>query len=350
MLNLEIYQNLLTNFVKNNINIFKNAKKYEKSITPNSEVYCYIPENKEKEDPDFLGNTKVYKDFFNKFKEDYLINTDIEFDLKGHFEIKKGTKLGEYLKLTENYDVINFNRMLDLKITIDLFKEYLYLSGKEQGRFFTLMWKNEIEYSSAITCEKCSEMFSSVINFETKKVEPMTDKVKECKFSEKTPSNVKVKIKAPSKKLVFLNDPRKFLKIERKDKYESSINSLLGAIKETEFYEAHNVGFFFVGNTGLHAFKRNNEILISNYDEDSEKDEKKYKEYMNCGYVCMDLWWYTILDFDLFNKLCEENKTDKESFDYVVIDIDGTELSITHSLKAHKEGYHYGVHSKIKIK
>ncbi len=350
MLNLEIYQNLLTNFVKNNINIFEKAKKYEESIIPDSEVYCYIPENKEKEDPDFLGNTKVYKDFFNKFKEDYLINTDIEFDLKGHFEVKKGTKLSEHLKLTNNYDVRMFNKMLNYKITLDLFKEYLYLIGKEQRRIFTLMWKNEIEYFSGSTCEKCCEMFSAVINFETKKVEPISNKIEECKFSKKIPSSVKVKIKAPSKKLVFLNDPRKFLKIERKDKYECSINSLLGAIKETEFYEAHNVGFFFVGNTGLHAFKRNNEILISNYDEDSEKDEKKYKEYMNYGYICMDLWWYTILDFDLFNNLCEEKNVSVDSLDYVVIDIEGTEVNITHSLKAHKKGYHYGVHSKIKVK
>lgn len=346
MLSLEIYQNLLTNFVKNNINIFKEAKKYENS----EDAFSYIPDNKDKNDPEFLGNTQVYKDFFNKFKEDYLINTDIEFNLKGHFNIKDGTKLSEHLKLTNNNDVNEFFRMLNFKITVDLFIEYLSLSGNQERKVFTLMWTNKIEYLSTKTCEKCSTMFSSYINFDTKKVEPYSDNVKECNFANKEPSNIKVKIKAPSKKLVFLNDPRKFLKIKREDKYKCSINSLLGAIKETEFYAKHNVGFFFVGNTGLNAFKKDNEILIANYDEESEKDEKKYKEYTNCGYVCMDLWWYTILDFDLFNNLCEEKNVSVDSLDYVVIDIEGTEVNITHSLKAHKEGYHYGVHSKIKVK
>lgn len=352
MSNTDIYKSMLKSFVQDNFDLFQNAKTYDKN-TESSDVFKYIPNSYDKDDPEFIGNSEFVSNLVEQFKYTFIKSSDIVFDIKGHQEISDNTKLSDWLETSNSYLIKEFNYNLKFKIIIDLFSTYIHLLNNTDDLKFTSLFpfgKDNIELITSCNCSKCGTYFSAFINFESSKVEIVNKNSKECDFNKKTPSSIKVNLKAPSKKLVFLNNPRKFLNIKREDKYECSINSLLGVIKETEFYAEHNVGFFFVGNTGLHAFKKGNKILFANYDEESLTHQKKYADYTNYGYVCMDLWWYTVLDFDLYNKLCSENNVNPNDIDHIVVDIDGTDVSISHSHKAHTNGYNYGVHSKITIK
>lgn len=351
MSNTDIYKSMLKSFVQDNFSLFQNAKVYEKDTS--NDVFKYIPPHSERDDPNFIENTELFNTLFDQFKDAFFVNSNIVFDLKGHLDIKPNQTLSDYLSTSESYIAQNFFDSLKFKISLDLFYTYMYLSGQSEEikRLSLFTFGDEvIEFQSSCSCRKCGAYVSSIIDLKNSKVEILNHKTKPCPFPDKLPTRIKVNLQAPSKKLVFLNNPKEFLNIKRKDQYECSINSLLGAIKETEFYAEHNVGFFFVGNTGLHAFKKGNEILFANYDEESLTHQKKYADYTNYGYVCMDLWWYTVLDFDLYNKLCSANNVNPDDISHIVVDIEGTDVSISHSHKAHTNGYNYGVHSKITIK
>jgi hypothetical protein len=355
MSSLNFYYEALHNFVNFHLDDFNQSKQYDSDKAVPE--LTYIPVGEAKKDPAYLGNKTYYKDFIDLIIDNLFYASEPVFDLKGHYDNYDGKTLNS-VEYKDDYifNRAGLSRYLSTKVAIDSYKVYLSIKNNtildKRSLFLFAFGSNLIELMSTQKCPKCSKYVSFYLNFKENKIQMIDDDSEACTYKDKKPTNVKVTITAPSKKLVFLNNPRKFFNKQREDRYEYSINSTAGCIKETEFYAAHNIGFFFVGNTMLDAFKKDKEILISNYDEEDEESShfKKLMSYENVGSVCMDLWWYTLLDYDLYNTLCEANKVNPDDIEHVVIAIDGTTVDINHSLKAHSKGHYWGIHSKLKVK
>lgn len=352
---LNFYHETLHNFVNFHISDFNASKIYEKDVA--APELTYIPDPQNKQDPTYIVNKPYYKDFINYLIDNIFYDSEPVFDLKGHL----GNYDGKTLNYFEHKDDYLFSRdalvrNITTKVAIDAYKVYVAIKNKtifNKNAFFLFLFGDDsIELTSTQSCSKCSKYTSTYLNFKENKIQTFETTDEPCAYKDKKQTNVKVNLSVPSKKLVFLNNPRKFFNQQRNDKHSVSINSTLGCVQETEFYASHNIGFFFVGNTMLDALKNGKDILIANFDEDDEESEyaKKLENYENVGSVVMDLWWYTLLDYDLYMSLCSSKNVDPDSIDHVTIDIDGTNISVNHSLKAHSKGHFWGIHSKIKVK
>lgn len=344
------YITSLYNFIKQNIDDFNHSKQYTRQYG-NRTSLSYIPEQKDRNDPSYIANKPYYSNFVNNIIDSILYSSDLVFETLGHISELDGKTL---LSLKEDeksyFSKKNIVHKLSTKIAIDLYRYYESLKKGEEFdeyRSFFFTFDNCIELISSDKCRKCNSYLNLYINLDKGKICFELDDVKPCSLP-KPPNHIKVSLKVPSRKLVFLNNPSKFINIERDDKYEVSINSTLGCIKETELYQKHNIGFFYVGNTYLHAMKKGNTILFANYDDSDSKDRYKFKGHEEKGSVCMDLWWYTVLDFDLYVSLCAKNNIKPNNIEHIIVDIEGTTVDIKHSLKPHSS-YFRGTHSKITV-
>lgn len=187
-----------------------------------------------------------------------------------------------------------------------------------------------IELNEDLTCPFCGKRMGRVmLNYDTLEIVPSRAEMEPC--PNKNNSISKVQLSVPSKKLVFLNDIRRAFNVEPESKI--SINSILGKMKQTKVYSDHNIGYFFVSNTSPQILQKEGKILIdTNYFEDDENKSnlKKYKDYVNKGYVCTDLWWYFVLDFDLYNQLCANANLTPDYFSHTVVDITSKKVRISH--------------------
>ena len=347
----EKYKAILSDFLDNNTYFFENAKIFNPD---KDSVSKYIPAHTLKDSPDSILNSQPFKDLIQTFFEHFLMDESIVFDINGHIKDLHDKKLVDVLN-TESYYFSKKELFHSLSFTIlyDLFR--LYSNKKENKEIFFsslfLSSDDSFKIIDSTKCNACNEHISLYLNLETKKISHYKE-IKKCPFSESIPNEIKVDLKVPSKKLVFLNDPRSFLSLEREDKYKISINSLLGCIKETEMYSEHNVGFFFIGNSMPAIMQKDGEIIFTHgYDEEDEDENgfnPKYSDYKLKGYVCADLWWYTLLDYDLFVSIYKKKSVDFNEIDHVVVDIESDKCTVYHSLKAHKEGHDDGVFSTIK--
>ena len=93
--------------------------------------------------------------------------------------------------------------------------------------------------------------------------------------------------------------------------------------------------------------QKEGEILATLFDEDDEKEAAKYKDYKLCGDVCTGVWWYTVLDHDLYLSMCAEHNVDPASIEHTVVKTKALKYKVSHSLAAHTKGHHRGVYSKI---
>lgn len=347
----EQYQSMLSDFLDNNPDFFEKAKVFNQE---KDSANKYIPEHKDREHPDHIFKNIQFKDLIQKFVDNFLIDESIVFDINGHIKELHNKKLVDVIN-TDSYYFSNKELIHNLSFTIlyDLFR--LYSNKKEnKEHFFSSLFLSSDDSFKIIDsnkCDACNEYIVLYLNLETKKISNFHE-IKRCPLADDTPNAIEVNLNIPSKKLVFLNDPRSFLALEREDKYKISINSLLGCIKETEMYAEHNVGFFFIANSMPAIMQKDGEIIFTHgYDEEDEDENgfnPKYSDYKFKGYVCADLWWYTLLDYDLFVSLCKEKSVDFNEIDHVVVDIDSDKCTVSHSLKAHKEGHDDGVFSTIK--
>jgi len=345
------YTVLLTDFVHEHMDTLLAGKRYKEPKEGREESSLdYMPDHNQSAEPGFIGDTAAFRQLVNTFFENFINRDDIVFDLKGHFADIHGKTLSAVVQQDGFYSKKHALHEFEIKILIDVLQAFLDIRDGKTEPFHSFMFfcnKNIIEFKSGHRCPACNQYVTMNIDYELKSVRSYMN-VPDCPFIAKIPKNIKVKLEVPSKKLVFLNSPRKFLPLEREDRHSLSINSLLGCIKETEMYAAHNVGFFFVGNCSPSILQKDNEILFTSYDEYDPKDLEKFKEYAYKGYVCTDLWWYTVLDYDLYLKLCSDKNLDVDAIDHTIVDINKTSCTITHNLKAAKEGDHYGLFSKIK--
>lgn len=194
---------------------------------------------------------------------------------------------------------------------------------------------NGIELNEGLACPFCNQRIGNVVlNYDTLEITPFRAIVQHCPNTKKSIS--KIKLSVPSKKLVFLNDIRHAFKV--KPESEISINSTLGKMQQTEIYAEHNIGYFFVSNTSPTILQKEGSILIdTNYfdnqdEEDNNKHQKEYKDYIDKGYICTDLWWYFVLDFDLYSQLCANANLSPDYFSHTVVDITSSKVKISHDL------------------
>lgn len=339
----EHYSFFINEFYNSNIEMFNNLKIVRKD--DEIDAFSFIPENKN--EYSIVEDLKIIN-LTNQFIQKFLMDDSIVFELNNHLKNLNGKKLSDCIK-EENSLTLRLNQKLKLIISIDLLNLHIQKNYDPNiNTHFKMFYRNTnvIELTSS-NCYDCEAYLNLYLDLDKKVITTVFDRFdynKPCVFK-KSPSNIKVKLKVPSKKLVFLNDPRSFLELKREDK--ASINSLLGCIKETEMYAVNNVGFFFIGNSGPKILYQKNKILISSYDDSYPKDILKFKDYENKGYICADFWWYTVLDYDLYQELCSKNKVSPNSITHTVVDIEKEKCTITHKHKAHKNGHYNGVFSKI---
>lgn len=343
------YKNLLSQFVTDNLSIFQANRRYSEIKEGREDTSLnYLPNHNEKADDNFIGNTPQFKELLNTFMSSFIERDDIVFNLQGHFPQFDGRTMTEVMKTVSFHDRANLIETcaFDMKLLIDLFNLFLSLSGNEKYHSFMFSYgKNRIELHSTQACPSCSTYITMVIDYNTNTVCSLLKKP-DCLLKEQ-PDTIEIDLESPSGKLVFLNDPRRFLKVERDERNSRSINSLLGCIEETKAYAAHNVGFFFIANSLPNIMQDHEKILFTSYNDEDEESIEKFKDYANLGYVCADLWWYTVLDHQLYLDLCAAKGVDPESIDHTVAVTDRPTFKVVHDLTAHKVGHHFGVFSTI---
>jgi hypothetical protein len=345
----EQYSVIISEFIKENISIFDNAKVFD---TDKKDIFKYFPVHGKRSDPEFIGNNIVVKAIIQKFFDDYILDEEIVFDINGHSpELNNNLvkllndKNFNYLK-QEVFHQISSSMLFDMLHHYDFIK-----TGKiKYSTHLFLMSDDAIKIIDSQKCSSCDKYLSLYLDFKTKKISHYQE-IEKCPL-ENIPKEVEVILNVPSKKLVFLNNPASFIYLERENKYKVSINSLKGCIEETEMYAAHNIGFFFIANSFPAILQKEGEIIFTHgYDEEDEDENghnPNFSDYTLKGNVCADLWWYTLLDYDLFVSLCKEKSVDHSEIAHVVVDISSDKCTVKHSLKAHKEGHDSGIFSTIK--
>ena len=349
------YDDLLKTFVNDNFEILLATKKYRQTNENKESNLDFIPEHNTTAEPGYIRYTPQFKELVETFVQEFLYIEGMVLNLKSHFSSIHGKLLTDLIDSTDGIDHNQsyFSRKhlvkrFDLKILMDVFKAFIDVRNKETKptSYFVFIYDdNIVELKSGTSCSTCDSYMHLEIDY-TKNEVFVDEDVKPCKLAKK-PTRVKVSLKSPSGKLVFLNHPREFFKLERDDRYEVSINSTLGCIEETKFYAKHNIGYFFIGNTTAYIMQKEGEILATLFDEDDEKEAAKYKDYKLCGDVCTGVWWYTVLDHDLYLSMCAEHNVDPASIEHTVVKTKALKYKVSHSLAAHTKGHHRGVYSKI---
>lgn len=349
------YDDLIKKFVNDNFEKLLSSKKY-RQVNENKESNLdFIPEHNTTAEPGYIRYTPQFKELVKSFVEQFLYIEGMVFNLKSHFPTLHGKLLTDLIDSKD--DVQNshhyffrehLEKRFDFKILADVFKAFIDVLNKETKPtcYFVFSYDdNIIELKSGSSCPTCDSYMYLEINY-TKNEVFIEDDIQPCKLAKK-PTKVNVSLKSPSGKLVFLNHPYHFFKLQREDKYEVSINSTLGCIEETKFYAKHNIGHFFIGNTTAYIMQKDGEILTTLFDEDDQKHAAKYKAYKMRGSVCTDVWWYTVLDHDLYLSMCAKNNIDPATIEHTVVKINSFKYKVSHSLSAHTNGHHFGVYSKI---
>lgn len=349
------YDQLLKTFVKDNFEILLASKKYRQMNENKESNLDYIPEHNKPAEPGYIRSTPQFNELVKTFVEEFLYIEGMVFNLKSHFPTLHGKLLTDLIDGTDGVDhsqrYFSRKHLVDrfsLKILMDVFKAFIDVRDKETKPtcYFVFSYDdNIIELKSGSSCSTCDSYMYLEIDY-TKNEVFVDEDIAPCKLPKK-PTKVNVSLKSPSGKLVFLNHPAKFFKQEREDRYDVSINSTLGCIEETKFYAKHNIGYFFIGNTTAYIMQKDGEILATLFDEDDDKQAAKYKDYKLRGDVCTGVWWYTVLDYDLYLSMCAEHNVDPASIEHTVVKTKALKYKVSHSLAAHTKGHHVGVYSKI---
>lgn len=349
------YDQLLKTFVKDNFEILLASKKYRQMNENKESNLDYIPEHNKPAEPGYIRSTPQFNELVKTFVEEFLYIEGMVFNLKSHFPTLHGKLLTDLIDGTDGVDhsqrYFSRKHLVDrfsLKILMDVFKAFIDVRDKETKPtcYFVFSYDdNIIELKSGSSCSTCDSYMYLEIDY-TKNEVFVDEDVEPCKLPKK-PTKVNVSLKSPSGKLVFLNDPSPFFKEERSEKYEVSINSTLGCIEETKFHAKHNIGYFFIGNTVADIIQKKGEILTLCYNDEDDKQVAKYKDYKRKGDICTGLWWYTVLDYDLYIHLCEQYQVAPDSIEHTVVTTKALKYKVSHSLAAHTKGHYTGVYSKI---
>jgi hypothetical protein len=351
------FDTFVKKFVSDNWDTLSTGKKYRNLFSNDRDGGLnYMPDRNESPEPTYIGSSNQFEQLLHDFFDKFILIDGLVFDLDGHFSAINGRTLVDVMDNAtdaQKYSARYFQRENLLRhfskmLLSDIFTAFIQVRDQLESPVYYRMFAyddNLIEIKSGTSCPMCDEYVAIMINYETNTIVPHLE-AKPCKLP-KSATRVSVTLKSPSGKLVFLNDPRAFFKEERSDQYETSINSTLGCIEETKFHAKHNIGYFFIGNTVADIIQKKGEILTLCYNDEDDKQVAKYKDYKNKGDICTGLWWYTVLDYDLYLKLCEAQEVNPDSIKHTVVTIKALKYKVSHSLAAHLKGHHTGVYSKI---
>lgn len=136
-----------------------------------------------------------------------------------------------------------------------------------------------------------------------------------------------------SGKLVVENDLRGFFKEESFD-----INGIKGIIQTMEHYAKQGMMHGFVGNScpGVLLNESLGIIHIGAEYDDEEDDYIVPGGFKEVTSVCTDLWWYSIVDFEVLKSLKPEITED----DFTIIEIPPGKWKLTHKYGITERGYH----------
>lgn len=343
------YDSIIKKFVNDNMSILLAGKKYRVSDSEKESALHYMPEHNQKAEPNYIGDTSQFDKLVNTIFDSIVNRNGLSFNFKGHHKKLDGKTLSEFIDQRSFFSRDNLIKSFSIKILIDVFKAFLDVRDKnnKETNYFMFLWGNNlIELPSYSQCDACDAYLTLVIDGSKNEITVLEHEKNEgCPVKTKI-KKVSVTLKSPSGKLVFLNHPHEFFKIEN-DYDAPSINSTLGCIEKTKSHATHNIGYFCVGNTSIHIMQKDSKILATNYDQYDRNQIKKFQDYKYHGYVCCDVWWYTVLDYDLYVKLCDEQKVDPKSITHTIVEIGKDKYKITHKLDAHEKGHYYGTHSTI---
>lgn len=281
---------------------------------------------------------KLSNELSDTFYEQFIDIPGLTFDLNKHVpEIDKKT----FKKVTSNVKLRQYSKksfMLEMKYKVQFEMNHRFL---DKSNFCSSLFLNENVLHNIFTskhCSRCDQIIYASLDYTSNTIiipEYMNQhmKYKTCieKIDKYTSS-----ILTPSQAIVLFNNPYPLVKIERENKYETSINSPLGCKEESELYEKHNIGFFMVSDSSPAIFQKKNELVVGNYVEDYEDQEYFAlidKGFEEIGYVPTDLHWYTLMDSDMFEELCQKNNIDKKDIHHVYIDTGKNKCEIVHYIK-----------------
>lgn len=341
------YDAFLKKFVNENLESFSNSPKYRTSKS--ATALDYIPERGQTAQPGFIGGTAQFRKLTLDFFDEFIIKEDPSFNLNGHYKDFTG-KLSDYSDKRGAFSKEHIMMNVNHNILIDLFHAFISIRDNVEAPYYFMFAfdDNYIDLPSLPSCKSCGTYLALSLNFTKNEItiSEFCDQ-KPCVIDKKV-KTINVALKTPSGKLVFLNNPKEFFTLKREGVDNASINSTLGCIQETNFHAEHNIGYFFIGNTGLYVMQKEGQIIVTNYDDDEEGQVKKFKDYKINGRISTVLWWYTILDYDLYIDLCNKNKVDPNSITHTVVKTNSPKCKISHKMNAHDSDGYYGRHSTIK--
>ena len=84
------------------------------------------------------------------------------------------------------------------------------------------------------------------------------------------------------------------------DDYDRDIQSRLGKVKRTMDYAKENIAHFYVGNSSPTVFQKDSGLLFGSMGYDGGSGARE------TGFVCTDLWWVTVCDYTVYEKIAIE--------------------------------------------
>lgn len=288
-------------------------------------LFCCEPEHKECSSIEQL--LEQFSDFSDKHKEIYEIHyhymSPTFFDPKGISVFDQynclnaaafATELLEFIECFEMfreelaYPVKRLVKEGKLTFACDHEINAKYDLRKDSKRFLHaaesgMMWERYHEDKKIILddqyCFDCGERVSYVLDGE--QLVPIET---EC-FKQK---EVEVMIPVPTGELIFadwLEHGNEVIRYLSESSFD--VNTLKGLIETTLSYARAGIGHFFVGNSCPSVLKKEDNILIGNnsYDDDDEEIPLD-KEAESVGSVCTDLWWVTVCDRSIYEKIAIE--------------------------------------------
>lgn len=362
------YHDFIENFAKENIEFLRTLPVYEKDknamYKPDELTgFDYLPPAHLKDEEGSIYNRKEIIEFYNQFYDKFIDIEGLTVDLNGHYYDIHGKTIQE-LKNEKNYLLGKERLIYEYRVSLlaEMLDAYIHLENNTKPEIImslVFIQKNVLKgIMEGEHCPHCNKSIYADLNYEENKIrisDHMLNHIgkEPCSYvGNKNDLKYEISLKTPSKKIAIFNSPFSFIKLKREDQYTVSICSIEGQIKDSRMYEQENIGLLPVGNTCPNIFKKGKEIIIGTIyeDDDQEYDGMIENGYEHLGDICTDLWWYTIMDYELFKKYIKDKKVKKtDRPEYILVDIGSDEITITHDLDA-TENETSNIFSVIKIK
>lgn len=318
------YHLFIDEFINKNKEELLSFPLYKDKNMDDEPILTHIPPYQMAKESEKLFSNPLIRKLMDSFYELFINIPNLTFDLNEHCQGYHGRTLQDVVNDKEMHwdSKESYISRLDFNVVSTLFDRFSGLDEDYSMLFFKNTMRNFIESKH---CPHCDKSIYADIDYDENKIKISKHMLNHigkepCSIS-KVDSIFTVKINTPSKKIIFFNNPSQLINIEREDQYTCSVNSIEGSIKEILAYADQNIGFFSVSNTSPSILKGKSDILISPI--------ATKKGYEKLGYISTDLWWYTVMDYELFLSMSKNVKID---FDFTIVETDSLSCEITHNL------------------